>query len=714
MSHANLKIIFLDLNKKAGIFFNIFELNNNSFKTNKNIDIKVPFDEKDIEIGKKICKYSLIMRYNKVTKTKVSGIIEIYLGNNIGYCFIDNIGVTFDLCFFNNNGSIDKFVISNFLLNHKNFMISESISVKPNKNNTQDRANILLINCWENLIIKINGESIIEFSDIIKEINNYSFDNSYQVCFSDNNFRDFATRKIEEINTFNFKNIFDKYKANVNQIYEQILYLFNNHKNLEKKLQKICDDNQYLEDEILFLKFVYPKKVLGIQFNNELYIDFFFKLIYFLNIKKAKEKKETINTTFLQEMHDRLLKEKNKICNDKNLKIYEKIFLLIEIFFSELFFKEKKELLYFHSSQNEKNSPLDYAYKFLKKFIDELNYKSNFYYPLLCIDSGIFNCQAGNSSKKNITTYGFNMYPLSTIKKHLENMIPDIIVLSDNMDKDENANTNSLTGVVTLNNLFFKDIEIHKTQKDNNISRHYGFRIAKKLFHELFGHKKSAFGKEELNYKSPISFKNKVGELKFIDENNNEKQYCDINQIIDNLDVEKINGDSGYFLEYFFGKIDDEYTTRIIDQIEDKTYLGVLLDSNLWHKNIKTLKHFVELKYYIVNYYKGKELIDENSGIEKQIEKMKEMLAEESSEEECSKSANSKDIIENKGDSSSSYEDEKLGKIMKKYRAIKFNKGNKQCEDKLVEGNNNDISKTNCKITKSGKDPYFFKRIYRK
>ena len=278
MSHANLKIIFLDLNKKAGIFFNIFELNNNSFKTNKNIDIKVPFDEKDIEIGKKICKYSLIMRYNKVTKTKVSGIIEIYLGNNIGYCFIDNIGVTFDLCFFNNNGSIDKFVISNFLLNHKNFMISESISVKPNKNNTQDRANILLINCWENLIIKINGESIIEFSDIIKEINNYSFDNSYQVCFSDNNFRDFATRKIEEINTFNFKNIFDKYKANVNQIYEQILYLFNNHKNLEKKLQKICDDNQYLEDEILFLKFVYPKKVLGIQFNNELYIDFFFQI----------------------------------------------------------------------------------------------------------------------------------------------------------------------------------------------------------------------------------------------------------------------------------------------------------------------------------------------------------------------------------------------------------------------------------------------------
>ena len=38
----------------------------------------------------------------------IGGLFEIYLGKNIGYCFIDDLGTTFELMFLKRNGKIKK------------------------------------------------------------------------------------------------------------------------------------------------------------------------------------------------------------------------------------------------------------------------------------------------------------------------------------------------------------------------------------------------------------------------------------------------------------------------------------------------------------------------------------------------------------------------------------------------------------------------------
>ena len=81
------------------------------------------------------------------------------------------------------------------------------------------------------------------------------------------------------------------------------------------------------------------------------------------------------------------------------------------------------------------------AYEFLNKFIDELEYQSNFYFPLLCIDSGLFfyNFEINEVTYHNITTYGYNMNSLSIIIDHLKGIIPNVI-LYDNACFLDDAN----------------------------------------------------------------------------------------------------------------------------------------------------------------------------------------------------------------------------------------------------------------------------------
>ena len=114
---------------------------------------------------------------------------------------------------------------------------------------------------------------------------------------------------------------------------------------------------------------------------------------------------------------------------------------------SEIGFLKKDKIDYFNSNNISKNSPLYTAYEFLYKFIDELDYQSNFYFPLLCIDSGLFyyDYKINETTYHNITTYGYDMNFLPIIRSHLKGIMPNVILYDDVCflnDINDDSNTN--------------------------------------------------------------------------------------------------------------------------------------------------------------------------------------------------------------------------------------------------------------------------------
>ena len=281
-----------------------------------------------------------------------------------------------------------------------------------------------------------------------------------------------------------------------------------------------------------------------------------------------------------------------------------------------------------------KDSPLFYAYKFLKEFIINLDYDSQFYYPLLLIDGDSFNYKyEKNGCFKFITIYGFNMLSLEEIKTHLKNMIPNIIIFHPDLSEDTFAITNPINGNIILNEHHFKRKNILQNVNKESISKDT-FIVSKIMMQELFGNKKISYGKLQVNYEPISSFKTELGELVFISENDED---CDIfkesdkNKVIENNDSFK--GDSGFLIEYFFGKIETEYICALIDSIEHNTNLSKLLEPKLWHKDIKTFQEYIKLKVIIVNLF-PKTIIDNKLDIYEQINEMKLKIIEENDKKE--------------------------------------------------------------------------------
>ena len=316
------------------------------------------------------------------------------------------------------------------------------------------------------------------------------------------------------------------------------------------------------------------------------------------------------------------MENKYEICNDKDLKIYEKIFLLMDIYLTDVLLEDDYKIHYFHKNRIEKGSPLDLAFHFLNEFIEELDYDSYLYYPLISIDGGNFNYKY----KKNeniiiISTFGFNMLSLEKTKEHLKIMIPNVILSSKYLNENLDAISNPTNGNAIINISKFKSINIDKKELNEKKLKHNAFILSKILIHELFGHKKSSYSKTGTNFNSIISFKNEKGDLKFISKNDkNNNIFKDPEDIDEN--IEGFTGDSGYFIEFFLGDINGRYTFSVIDTIENKMDLSALLNAKLWHKEVPIFKEYIKLKTIFVKLYQG-ENIDDKLDIYKQINFMK-------------------------------------------------------------------------------------------
>ena len=114
------------------------------------------------------------------------------------------------------------------------------------------------------------------------------------------------------------------------------------------------------------------------------------------------------------------------------------------------------------------------------------------------------------------------------------------------MSNDQSAVTNPISGNVFLN--------INQFQQEKIL--------------EVFGHKKSSYSKPGINENSIISFNDQYGELNFISGNGSDL-FIDTYKITSEM-IDSYRGESGYFFEYFLGKIDNEYVFSLIDNIETK------------------------------------------------------------------------------------------------------------------------------------------------
>ena len=628
MEFAHLTLVFCSYNKHP--YFTRFMINNKNYQTSLGeIDLNIPFNKYEKDIGKKVCEYKLSTEDRDF---QFEGLFEIYLGENIGYCFIDNVGTTFEIMFIQKVEKLEYFLNCKYtssILDAGNSRVEINLSL--NKNRTKDRANLILINCLPNTSIKKNGQLFIDLEKVKTNIDSFSIKDNYQLCFYDDKCEDFSYKKIKIIEKLNFKSVYELYNKEVDNIVNNILDGINkSNKEVIKDALIEYRKKEYEYEHIIKRKYLYGKKILKEELNQEYYIDFIFKILFLIFVETNIEKENDIIIKNMNDLYNKFLENKKLICGDKLLETYEKIFLLIDIYFTEALDHSDYIIKYYHYKNFEKGSALFYAYEFLQDFIEKLDYDSKFYYPLLLNDGGNYNYKyVRDNCIRFVTIYGFNMLSLEEIKAHLREMLPNIIIFSNALNSDISAITNPLDGSIYLNNIQFKADQLIKKETDGNISK-YAFIVSKLLVHELFGHKKSTYSKSEINYNSIISFKNELNELEFIsrDDIYNWSIFKETNSIQTSEEINRYVGDSGYFIEYFFGKIENKYTLNLIDNVENRTNLNKLLDAELWHKDLETFKEYIKLKYIIVN-YSPKIIINDKLNIKEQLKEMKFKLIEE-------------------------------------------------------------------------------------
>ena len=237
----------------------------------------------------------------------------------------------------------------------------------------------------------------------------------------------------------------------------------------------------------MYNNYVFPKSILKKELNKTDYIDFIYKIVVLSYINKELEKNENIPLPALKDLTGKLNKSYTKIKNDKNIEIYEKVLLLINIYLSELF-KYDNELNYLNIKNVDKESPLALSVNFLNKFIEDLDYESQFYYPLLLIDGGLFNFKYKYDFW--LRTFGANMNTIGDIKDHLKNLIPNIIIISDKFkgkNIDDYGYVMPQIGIVTLNTKLLGN-DIYKKGYNEKEKKHKAFIIFRVLYHELFAH----------------------------------------------------------------------------------------------------------------------------------------------------------------------------------------------------------------------------------
>ena len=601
------------MERKASVKFIIKKGNNDFFTEFEFLDKKIKVEEESYLFDVAIEKFngtnnsfaSIIELFNAQTSKQF--LINIYKCLNIFYLYLSKEGYTFELII------SDEYDFKDLRNNNMEYQFDD--------NGNKHRIRISLIN-YGQLTIEINNNfNFNPFDYCSQNTENKNSYNSFQLSLYSKDKIIFRKNELFQtsINIFSF---YGKYSETISNSYNKIEQL------LKKESFSInilkCTTNAVIQinNEFNKLNLQKSKSELEIAFNDEKYIEFFFQLLvhkYLINkcdkINKAEDLSHIINkfTTF-----------KTKLSEDKDLKIYQKIFGLIQYYYISRKY-DCWNTYYIKIKEAKDQSILSKAILFYKKFIENIDEESPVFFKLLEINS-----KFGYLNDKPI--YNLSLLNDQDIKEHLLELVPEVIFFF-NCDSNTKAFVFSMTGELAINEkLLFNKYEKmnlidNYDKKDKYNAENISMTIARYFLHEESGHFKFR-NKTNIknNANSPIKCISE-GRIKSLTYFGDKKESDDLIKIF-SAD-KKGKGDSGHYLETAFGKYMDVYCIVYFDFIKNVGKLLNFPEYFVKKEYLPTLQKYLFFKYVLekkkieVTWYEELSLDDE-------IKLMKELLEKES------------------------------------------------------------------------------------
>ena len=444
------------------------------------------------------------------------------------------------------------------------------------------------------------------------------------------------------------------------------------------------------------------------------------------------EIKNELLINFFEEIH----KLYEQIKNEK-LKIYEKIGLLVKI--NNIFLNcedmndfNELNINYVILSNCQSGSILDKTKKMFKDFISNLNESSKIFSYLLNVDSG-----AGYYNQEKVFT--FDMTNLNTLKNHLEDIFPKVIlfyVLNDN----NLGNTDKNTGCIAINlnhiNLYDDDLNtvvFDQKLKDEDLANEIAITIFLILLHELTGHKKFLYNKNSDNDTPKKIFDELNNLIEFKRSSKYKENDSDNEYLLSSELSEEGKGESGIFIEFAFGKEKNDLLTQLLIFLDDKNKLYGRTDLFVG-ENFDILKKYVILRKTAENkhikitdlkkldieeqinelekYLQSLEFVEEKNEFDSE-EKKNEFDSEEKKKELLGKKRKiKKSDYNNKGKKSKKSEEQKNMKINKftnKHKKYELEKRQDKKSKNLKKPYYNGVKERFWKLYKYFREKYGFK-----
>ena len=282
--------------------------------TGNNIEFNIP---NDIFKGTNNCLPCEIELFNEKKQSK-KYVVHVYICKNIFYVYLTKFGFTYEFIFLDEPDFKD--------------LRNSDIGYEYDDNDNKHRIRISLINCNEN-IIEING-FCLPLRALCQDChNNNNKNNSYQFSIYS---KDKIICKISELYELkiNFKEFYDKYNLTIRESYNSLINSIQKGADLDI-LKSLAIKQKQIIYEFNELNFHISKLELEQSLNDQSYFEF----CYYLLVHKflTRSLNQINNTSDLNNAIDNFKKFKDLIESDPDLKIYQKIFGLIQYNYISIF-----------------------------------------------------------------------------------------------------------------------------------------------------------------------------------------------------------------------------------------------------------------------------------------------------------------------------------------------------------------------------------------
>ena len=593
---------------------------------NKNMNIN--FNEYEKELGSKILSMTLKNQCSERTHY-----FEVISGVNVGILF-PSFGDTRDIIFPDDKEYKVKITSTSSSSRHQ-----KEFSIK---------GRLLLINFNSGYELYINDKLITA-----QILGSCTDGRPSQISLVDLDKRIFLHKTISPLKFDLFFDAYEKEKNSAKYFFDSINEFFNKKKFDFNEYKKLFINAELIRT--IMHKYNLPKNILKNKYNKKEYFEFISSCTLYFIMCSLKEEKE------INDIYKYFIDYKNKLEKDSNLEYYQKNI---------------------NTKTLEKDSLLESTISFLINFINDIDMKSPFIYPLILIDSG--NYVYGNEN-----AYGYGLTNLEILKLHLNNIIPDIIItINDEEKKSEEAISNKLLGTVKLNlssKLLspFNHFKIDQKIEDKNISINLELILFITFFHEIFGHKKGGYAPKKKDIcNSPNVFYDKK-EKKILKLVNRNSFILSGNEV---PILRKKEEDAGHFLEYFIGKCEYGFFSEIIDiLLLNNIKLNFILDIDMWNKKIDIMRKYVKLKYIIYSY--DKNLLDKKifNDIYDEIKMLENIIKEKCIDLDKIKKINDRNYVEKKEEDVIIAEKHELNENSEKKDEINYEEYKNYSSDELLD-----------------------------